>query len=216
MKARFEIVKEEAKKFSIEEAGGLSQAKEMLGKEKEKAESSKWIDEAVIQEEIGEDYKAVSKFQDELSGFSNFEINQLQKLKPTLTLRNFTKTFTEKYWKKNRSCRKNQKIETENPIAFRANELVSYNKGLHQEGHIAPTPSVQKAFSEIGSRMISGKPMFLHGPTGAGKTSLARFAANHFTNKDAEMVYCTPQTREASIWGKTGIRPTEGGGIADG
>ena len=57
----------------------MSQAKEMLGKEKEKAESSKWIDEAVIQEEIGEDYKAVSKFQDELSGFSNFEINQLQK-----------------------------------------------------------------------------------------------------------------------------------------
>ena len=214
LKARFEIVKEEAKKFSIEEAGGLSQAKEMLGKEKEKAESSKWIDEAVIQEEIGEDYKAVSKFQDELSGFSNFEINQLQKTQTDSYAKKFYENIHgEILEEKIVLAEKIKKIETENPIAFRANELVSYNKGLHQEGHIAPTPSVQKAFSEIGSRMISGKPMFLHGPTGAGKTSLARFAANHFTNKDAEMVYCTPQTREASIWGKTGIRPTEGGGI---
>jgi hypothetical protein len=61
--------------------------------------------------------------------------------------------------------------------------------------------------------MISGKPMFLHGPTGTGKTSLARYAAKHFTGRGAEMVYCTPQTREANIWGKTGIRPNKEGAI---
>ena len=55
--------------------------------------------------------------------------------------------------------------------------------------------------------------MFLHGPTGTGKTSLARLAATHFTGKDSEMVFCNPQTKESNVWGKTGIKPTEGGAI---
>lgn len=59
--------------------------------------------------------------------------------------------------------------------------------------------------------MLLGKPMFLHGPTGTGKTSQARSAAEHFTGNAPEMVYCSPQTRESAIWGKTGIRPAKGG-----
>jgi len=55
--------------------------------------------------------------------------------------------------------------------------------------------------------------MFLHGPTGTGKTSLARFAATHFTGKDLEMIFCNPQTKESNVWGKTGIKPAEGGAI---
>ena len=78
------------------------------------------------------------------------------------------------------------------------------------EGHICPVPSVKEYLAEIGVKMISGKQMFLFGPTGTGKTSLARFAAKHFTGKEAEMVYCSPQTRESNIWGKTGLRPAEG------
>jgi len=61
--------------------------------------------------------------------------------------------------------------------------------------------------------MLTGKPMFLHGPTGTGKTSLARFAATHFTGKNPEMVFCNPQTKESNVWGKTGIKPARGGAI---
>ena len=100
-----------------------------------------------------------------------------------------------------------------NPRAARVVELIRYRRGLHFEGHIASTPSVVANLQKIGTRMITGKSVFLHGPTGTGKTSLGRFAARHFTGQDAEMVYCNPQTREANIWGKTGIRPTEGGGM---
>jgi len=214
LKAGLRTVQEQAEKFSIEEAGGLSQAKEALIKEKEKAESSKWIDEVAIAKEIGKDYEAVSKFQDELSGLADFEISQLQKNQADPYAGKFYKNIRgEILEEKTALAEKIRKIEAENPAAYRASELVSYKKGLHQEGHIAPTPSVKEALSEIGLRMISGKPMFLHGPTGGGKTSLARFAAKQFTDKDAEMVYCTPQTREANIWGKTGIRPAGGGAI---
>ena len=214
LKAGLRTVQEQAEKFSIEEAGGLSQAKEALRKEKEKAESSKWIDEVAIAKEIGKDYEAVSKFQDELSGLADFEMSQLQKNRADPYAGKFYKNIRgEILEEKTALAEKIRKIEAENPAAYRASELVSYKKGLHQEGHIAPTPSVKEALSEIGLRMISGKPMFLHGPTGGGKTSLARFAAKQFTGKDAEMVYCTPQTREANIWGKTGIRPAGGGAI---
>lgn len=65
----------------------------------------------------------------------------------------------------------------------------------------------------IGDRMLTGKTMFLHGPTGTGKTSLARFSAAHFTGKDPEMIFCNPQTRESNVWGKTGIKPAKDGAI---
>jgi DNA polymerase III delta prime subunit len=61
--------------------------------------------------------------------------------------------------------------------------------------------------------MLTGKAIFLHGPTGTGKTSLARFAATHFTGENPEMVFCNPQTKESNVWGKTGIKPTKGGAI---
>lgn len=214
LKTKLEDVQKEIGKFSIEEVGGLSKAKELFKKGREEAENSKWIDEAAISKEIGGDYETVSKLQDELSGLSDFEMSQLQKAQfDPYAKKSYENIREEILEEKTVVAEKIKKIEIENPTAYRANELISYKKGLHQEGHIAPTSSVKEALSEISTRMISGKPMFLHGPTGTGKTSLARFAAKHFTNKDAEMVYCTPQTREANIWGKTGIRPTEGGGI---
>lgn len=200
LKTELGAVQDAAEKFSIEEAGGLSKAKELLKKEKERAESSKWIDEVTIQKEMGDNYEAVSKFQEELSGLSDFEMIQLQKAQfDPYSRKAYENIRGEIVGEKTALTEKIKDIETENPTVFRASELISYKKGLHKEGHIAPTPSVKEALSEIGSRMISGRPMFLHGPTGTGKTSLARYAAKHFTNKDAEMVYCTPQTREANI-----------------
>ncbi len=103
-------------------------------------------------------------------------------------------------------------LEQAHPTLVRAQALVRLAEGLSQEGHIAPTKSVVEHLERIGQNMLLGKPMLLHGPTGTGKTSLARFAAHHFTGKRAEMVYCSPQTRESSVWGKTGIRPAKQGG----
>ncbi|MDP2816476.1 MAG: hypothetical protein Q8O19_07335, partial [Rectinemataceae bacterium] len=81
------------------------------------------------------------------------------------------------------------KITQENePLLTRAYELLSYQEGLSKEGHICPLPSTVGYIKSIEKRMISGKPVFLHGATGTGKTSLARYAAKELTGKEAEMV----------------------------
>jgi|GEM_PF-2039861 len=98
-------------------------------------------------------------------------------------------------------------LRREAPLEARAYDLVSYAEGLREAGHIAHTSSVDRYIEEIGERLVAGKPMFLHGPTGTGKTSLARFAAKLFTGQEAEEISCNPQTSEANIYGRTGIRP---------
>ncbi len=97
--------------------------------------------------------------------------------------------------------------QIEHPILTRAAELASYKADLYASGHIAMMPTTQRNLTEIGQRLISGLPMFLHGATGTGKTSLAKFAAKHFTGQEAEVIYCNPQTRESNIWGAMGIEP---------
>jgi len=102
-------------------------------------------------------------------------------------------------------------IQENEPILARAHELLSYQEGLSKEGHICPLPSTVGYIKSIEERMITGKPVFLHGATGTGKTSLARYATKELTGKDAEMVYCSPQFREQQVWSTTGLRATEDG-----
>ncbi len=106
-----------------------------------------------------------------------------------------------------------EKLAQADPLILRQTELIEYKEDLAKSGHICITPNVERDLEAIGDRMLTGKPMFLHGPTGTGKTSLARFAATHFTGKDPEMVFCNPQTKESNVWGKTGIKPAKGGAI---
>jgi len=105
------------------------------------------------------------------------------------------------------------KLEDEDQTLLRQAEFLGYKQNLSESGHICIVPSVAKDLEAIGDRMLTGKPVFLHGPTGTGKTSLARYAAVHFTGKDSEMVFCNPQTKESNVWGKTGIKPTPSGAI---
>jgi MoxR-like ATPase len=105
------------------------------------------------------------------------------------------------------------KLQSEDQILVRQAELIEYKQNLSESGHICIVPTVAKDLEAIGDRMLTGKPVFLHGPTGTGKTSLARFAATHFTGKDSEMVFCNPQTKESNVWGKTGIKPALNGAI---
>jgi len=200
-----------AKEFHIKDVGGLSEAKELYKKQKIETDASAWIDEKAIIQEIGADYVSLNEYFDELNNLSDFRFKKLREAKTDPFSQKAYEDISQEINTETNSLEENiSKIEDENYPVFRAHELASYKKGLHQEGHISPVPSVKKSLNEIGIKMISGKPMFLFGPTGTGKTSLARFSAKHFTGQDAEMVFCNPQTRETSIWGKTGLRPAEG------
>lgn len=207
---------EKAGEFSIEKIGGLSKAKERLKKDKKEAEENeknRWIDEEAIKTELGQTYIEISELSKKLKETGDFEMS--------LLLRRKNNPYTDSLdivinaAKKEKSNLEHQlsHLSETSPTAMRATELVEYKKGLHKEGHIAETPSVKEYLGEIGQRMIAGKPMFLHGPTGTGKTSLARKSAESLMGTKPYMVYCNPQTRESNIWGKTGIKPTEGGGI---
>ncbi len=201
-------------KGSIEKHGGLSKAKEHYRQEAERSEDDAWIDEISIGNTMGDNFKELSILETKRSELLDFEMQRLRTSQSDPNARKSNERLLKTIEKEKIGVQESiDKIEKKDPRTLRASELVNYKKGLHEEGHIAPTPSVVENLDKIGRRMITGKPMFLHGPTGTGKTSLGRFAAKHFTGNDAEMVYCNPQTREANIWGKTGIKPTESGGI---
>jgi MoxR-like ATPase len=205
---------EQAKAFSIEGSGGLSKARGQLKSEKQSIESALWIDEKAIAETVGPAYEEITSIEGNLKDLADFEIRRMREAKSNPYAKRGQESLLKTVQSEKAALKeKIAALAKEKPLEYRATELAGYKQGMHSEGHIAPTPSVEHALSEIGMRMITGKPMFLHGPTGTGKTSLGRYAAKHFTGKDAEMVYCNPQTRESNIWGKTGIRPTESGGI---
>jgi MoxR-like ATPase len=205
----------------IKEQGGLAKAKERFRADKEHAlkslEINSGIDEIAVLEEMGESketYENIASSSKELESIRDFEMQQIFDIKTDPHARKAHERLLATARGERESVEKKlAELSKNNPREARAFELIRDKMGLSQEGHIAPTKSVQEHLVRIGKNMQIGKPMFLHGPTGTGKTSLARFAAEHFTGKSAEMIYCSPQTRESAIWGKTGIRPTEHGGI---
>lgn len=203
---------EKASEFNTKNFPTLTLAKERLKSDKIKSEQGRFLDQSAIEQEIPQ-FSSIETLSKKLAETEDFEMTLLHKKRTdpyAKTIEPILKTVGKE---KVRLLAELEAVERENPNAFRAHELVSYKKDLHMEGHIAHTPSVEAHLQEIGRRIIVGKPMFLHGPTGTGKTSLARSAAKKFTNKNPEMVYCTPQTKESNIWGKTGIRPTKDGQI---
>ena len=203
--------------WSIEKEGGLKKAKERLKKGETAANESfgGGIDEPAAAEAMGERagaFRKIAKLSQKLNKARDFEMEQFFKLKSDP----LAKKANEKILKAARDEKqglgtKFSDIQKENPKEFRAFELIRYAEDIYQEGHIVKTASVDKNFERISRNMLLGKPMFLHGPTGTGKTSQARSAAERFTGNAAEMVYCNPQMRESAVWGKTGIRPAKGG-----
>lgn len=96
-------------------------------------------------------------------------------------------------------------IEDENYVALRSAKLLSLHSDLEKEGHIARVESTRENISFIKKALVTGNPVFLHGPTGTGKTSLARFATKELTGKNAYIVGCNPQTKESNIFGRQSI-----------
>ncbi len=169
--------------------------------------------ELYLKNEVFEDkYKFFLRIQDLQKALREFEETASRVF---LDFRSNGNTESEKFYEELRT--EIGKIETElqtlevgNPIEFRSAYLLSLSEDLKKEGHIAQVESVQEYLEQIKIRMTIGKPMFLHGPTGTGKTSLARFASKELTGKNPEIIYCNPQTRESNIYGRTGISVEDG------
>src|SRR3989344_2232678 len=209
-------IEAKVKDFSVLRQEDPKGIKESLKVQKAESEEVSWIEQESIRAELGTKYDNLNTLFEDRNGLNDFEMRRLRESHNNPYAKKASKKILEKVRQEKTKLEKAiSDQEINDATTFRAAELVSYKKSLHREGHIAPVPSVRKYLSEIGIRMISGKPMFLHGPTGTGKTSLARYAAEHFTGQRAEMVYCTPQTRESHIWGKQGLRVKEGTSVPE-
>jgi hypothetical protein len=207
-------VEKSAGKFSVEEEGGLSDAVEIMRLQKEEAQERAWVDDKKISREIGPAYATITEYGKKDTDITNYVIRRSREARyDPYANKAHAPILAAARTELGLVRQEEEKLTSNNPDAARAVYLASCMRGLKREGHVAETPQVAQYLEEIGKRMIAGKSMFLHGPTGTGKTSLARLAAKRFSGQSAEMVYCNPQTREANIWGKTGIRPVRGGAI---
>jgi|GEM_PF-855648 len=204
-----------AETFKISKFGGLKGAKETLKKQRGEYEKKVLKDQGVIDHEaIVTKYPDMARPQKVMLEIAVAKDVRMQTvfdiLSPAVSL-SFKKTLESVLKTVDSEIVKNKKeLEQTDPVLLKQVELIKYKEDLAHSGHICITPSVENDLEAIGDRMLTGKPVFLHGPTGTGKTSLARYAATHFTGETPEMVFCSPQTKESNVWGKTGIRPVQG------
>ena len=208
------IEKNEPKKhkdFRIADYGSLSEAKREIRFQREKFDNKNFvIDWESIQNELGhEEYNTLDDIENKKNGVKALSQSRAKKLremgnnpKKTALYQSLVSAINDEV-KQRKDELKN--LETEKQNISRIANLLSYRQQLFEEGHIAEVPSVENYLSKIEEAMIEGKPMFLHGPTGTGKTSLAIRAAKILTGKNPEIIYCNPQTKESNIFGKTGI-----------
>ena len=220
VKAKLDKKEEETRQQTqglIERLGGISAVKERLKEDKaiaEKNAKNEWFDQDSIDRELGSVYGQLNKLREDFAVISQFELRKMREARTNpRTARVYTGIQDDILTVKNELKEQEKEIEDADSVMVKAADILEYRRGLFEEGHIAHTPTVERYIKEIGVRMISSKPMFLHGPTGTGKTSLARYASQHFTGERAEMIYCNPQTRESSIWGKTGLDVKDGAPI---
>ena len=197
--------------------GGMTGAKEAFKQQKAKYEKEALADRAHIDYETilktTPEISEVQKLMENISDLKDFRMRRmLEILNPQTSLSTQKRNESVLKTVKEEIKGDEEKLAEADPSVLRQAELIEYKEDLAKSGHICITPNVERDLEMIGDRMLTGKPMFLHGPTGTGKTSLARFAATHFTGKDPEMIYCNPQTKESNVWGKTSIKPTKGGG----
>src|SRR3989338_1183536 len=218
-KKPLEEADQEAGDFKVADFGGTKGAKEALRKqkseyEKEVLENGADVDYETILKNTPE-ISEVQKVMENIADLKDFRMRRMFEILDSRTSLPAKKRNEAVLKTIKEEIRDNEeKLEQTNPLVLRQAELVEYKENLARSGHICITPGTEKYLEEIGDRMLTGKPVFLHGPTGTGKTSLAKFAARHFTGKDPEMVPCNPQTKESNVWGKTGIKPVEDGGGA--
>ncbi len=209
-KKHMETIEEAHHNFHIADYGSLSEAKADIRRQREVFETGLVIDWTHIREALGPEYSelldTIEEKTNELQKSKCFQSKRLRKMsnnpRETELQKQLIETLTNDIAEKESEL---TELETEHPEVFRIRNLLAYREGLFKDGHIAEVPSVDEHLQSIEEAMIEGKPMFLHGPTGTGKTSLAVRAAQSLTGKEPEIVYCNPQTKESNVFGKTGI-----------
>ncbi len=202
---------EERKTFKIKDYGGLSGAKARVEADRVQHESSDYvIDRGAITKELGKEAATtLVNFEKSYDDFAKLSLRYSQEIRSSIgnpAKIELKKALLEAF----KSALEVQRLELDalheqHPHLSRVRDLISYREDLFKDGHIAEVPSVKGYLQKIEEAMVEGKPMFLHGPTGTGKTSLAIRTARTLTGSDPEMVYCNPQTKESNIFGKTGI-----------
>jgi len=217
-KKPLEEANEQAGKFKGVDFGSLAKAKAEL--RKQKIEFTEETEKDTNQIDFGKIFDATPEIAEarrlsgDIADLKDFRMRRMfELLSPNTSLpaRKRNEAVLKTVKEEIRRCE--EELAQADPLIVRQTELIGYKENLAQDGHICITPSVEKDLEAIGDRMLTGKPMFLHGPTGTGKTSLARFSATHFTGKNPEIVFCNPQTKESNVWDKTGIKPTKDGAI---
>jgi MoxR-like ATPase len=207
---RLNAVDEQAKIFKVKEYGGIREAGKALRASETKGEKELLpVDLDSIYEQFPE-YKEIEEDEQYLALLKEKRIKQIFSLGRAKT--NGEKDSYEIHLKATRRMIANTEAELAQfpPLDLHAAGLVRYKQNLSESGHIAMVPSTEKNLEAIGDKMLSGKPVFLFGLTGTGKTTLAQYAAKHYTGKDAETVACSPQTKESNVYGHMGI-VSEGG-----
>ncbi|MEI6490383.1 MAG: AAA family ATPase [bacterium] len=205
LNSRLKSFDKRAANFKVENYGGLNGAIEHLTKSKDKAEQEFLpVDLEVIYAEFPE-YQKIEEDQQYLDQLKDKRMKQI--FASTRAKTEGEKKSAEMHLDDtlNMIEETEKDLEKVPAIDLHAAELVNYKQDLAESGHIAMVLSTKENLDAIGDKMLSGKPMFLFGLTGTGKTTLAQYAAKHYTGKDAEMVYCSPQTKETDVWGRTGI-----------
>ncbi|MBI5470059.1 AAA family ATPase [Candidatus Kaiserbacteria bacterium] len=202
-----------AKSFSIKRLGGRTKAKELL-KSGRSAEFYGGLDDAILRTEIGPVFDDIMQNERESIGLRDINHALLRDMGTSGGAQEVGEQLIGAARQEREGIYKRyRELEKKHPREYQAFLLTTFVRELHDEGHIAQTQSTIGYLGNIERRMLTGKPIFLHGSTGTGKTSLARRAAESMSGKSPEMIYCNPQTRESNIWGKTGIRPAGGGAI---
>lgn len=194
----------EKSKGLIESYGGISSVKETLRSKEEFDVLATYFDEDAV--------RALKEHVETKEAYDTLIIKQIKENISTGTSSSVAQDILSGYQEEALREEDALRIIAENePVLERAHTLLSYKEALSKEGHICPLPSTVEYIRKIEDRMITGKPVFLHGATGTGKTSLARYAAKELTGKEAEMVYCSPQFREQQVWSTTGLKASEDG-----
>ncbi len=192
----------------------ISQGKNILREHEEISISHTKVDmDAVMKNFTEEESKTIDRYHGVATKLESLRENKLKALKKiheNPLNRDIIGTLVEKL---NAGIDDEQslyeKLKLENPDIFRALTFIGYKKDLSQEGHIIETPEVVDYIEKIEERVLSDKPIFIHGPTGTGKTSLAKRASKNITGKSPQMVFCNPNLRQSDVWGSKGIEPVK-------
>ena len=112
-------------------------------------------------------------------------------------------------------AKKTEKLSTPERGLLVAESLLQRKRELEEKGFIL-SPSRERLISEIAELTAQGYRVFLGGPTGTGKTSLALFALREMTGGSYSWVTWTGETSVRDLFGSPKLTTNESGKVESG